>query len=811
MKKLKFTLKFALFLMFVFISAQSANAQNAVAYGLSDLLYDQVTGRVRSYSGTYLNYAARVHYDPAVCGNLYQEYARIASRCYTGYNSAYDSPQERVYGSLVGFQTTNASPADTRFDILSDHYVVAYYYVIITIEDGEGPPGLVRKYYDPLSLYKGEGGGQNLGSHDYNGALNYDYASFFEVQYFFLGRTARSIIANATICPTSLAPCPAPTPLKVELRNEFKGNQDISGTSQNALLGERTTVTAVTTGGNNSAKSYNWLVDNQTIESCGTNAGSCTFVLSDIKDTPVTVIVSQSQQTPVQKNLTVKGVLPKLKENPPTSPTGFSLLERTPRVTLGGGDCAYQTVRIMLGCTDAIYDADPRPPLSQQLKNISGIYAKATVSLPENIISKRDRLGVELYQIVKPSRTRLGKTSSGQNFTDVGRYATNPDGWRLDFRGVLNENGNYRFFGRFNESGEITLDYPDTPSETLTNTTANSEPLIEYNISEDFKIYTKCFSITISNSDPDINYALQVIPWNWRAKATKNTTTNKWRLEGNNFYPTSNQTINSQNIQFTKGSTGIETVGGGFRDVFGWERTSVSSLPPVDIRTKKDVAVWRKNNGVWYVMNADGSVQAATQWGVDYDVPVPGDYDGDGRTDLAVYRPSTSSWYAVKSSNNTYYSVQFGQVGDTPIPSDYDGDGIDEPAVWSPSSATWSTFSSSTQLTTTQAWGTSSDIPVIGDYDGDGKTDIANWQSNGNWHILLSGSGQTRDVSFGLPTTDKPVPGDYDGDGKTDIAVWRTNGTQVATWIILNSSNGQTQYQSWGTEGDVPIPAAYNR
>ena len=51
--------------------------------------------------------------------------------------------------------------------------------------------------------------------------------------------------------------------------------------------------------------------------------------------------------------------------------------------------------------------------------------------------------------------------------------------------------------------------------------------------------------------------------------------------------------------------------------------------------------MFRPNGGLWYVM-APFSVIGG--WGQPGDVPVPGDYDGNGTTEPAVYRPSNGTW-----------------------------------------------------------------------------------------------------------------------------------------------------------------------
>ena len=60
---------------------------------------------------------------------------------------------------------------------------------------------------------------------------------------------------------------------------------------------------------------------------------------------------------------------------------------------------------------------------------------------------------------------------------------------------------------------------------------------------------------------------------------------------------------------------------------------------------------------------------AAYQFGLDGDIPVPGDYDGDRRTDIAVYRPASGMWYILTSTSGytSAMSFQWGLPGDIPI------------------------------------------------------------------------------------------------------------------------------------------------
>ena len=208
---------------------------------------------------------------------------------------------------------------------------------------------------------------------------------------------------------------------------------------------------------------------------------------------------------------------------------------------------------------------------------------------------------------------------------------------------------------------------------------------------------------------------------------------------------------------------------------------NVLVMPVVYFGNMPELAVFRPSNGTWYIKGV-----GTTQYGQSGDIPVPADYNGDGKAELAVFRPSNGKWYI-----NGVGSFAYGTNGDIPVPANYGGTGI-EAAVFRPSNGKWYIQGGSV----TQ-YGTNGDIPVPADYNGDGKAELAVFRpSNGKWYI----NGVSIATQYGT-NGDIPVPADYNGDGNIELAVFRPSNGK---WYIQGVGTF-----AYGMNGDIPVPADY--
>ena len=241
--------------------------------------------------------------------------------------------------------------------------------------------------------------------------------------------------------------------------------------------------------------------------------------------------------------------------------------------------------------------------------------------------------------------------------------------------------------------------------------------------------------------------------------------------------------------------------------------------------------VGQNNSATWY-LDADGNGSwggldfGLAGFGLGTDQVAVGDWNGDGITDPGTVRftGGYAWWYFDSNGNGQWDSgidtaLQFGIDGDIPVVGDWNGDGkSDFGAVRNVGGLAWWYFDSNgnrqwdSGIDQSLQFGIAGDIPVVGDWNGDGMSDFgavrfvdgyAWWyfDSNGNrqWD-----PGIDQSLQFGIEG-DIPVVGDWNGDGISDFGVMR-NGI----WYLDGNGNrqwdgGDLVYPSYGVPGDQPV------
>jgi hypothetical protein len=197
--------------------------------------------------------------------------------------------------------------------------------------------------------------------------------------------------------------------------------------------------------------------------------------------------------------------------------------------------------------------------------------------------------------------------------------------------------------------------------------------------------------------------------------------------------------------------------------IAGWAPATVIPVPGDYDGTGKTIpAYYDQVDASWWIMGHPNPVQFGeppTTGGTDgYDLPVPADYDGDGKTDIAVFRPTDHSFHYLSSKTGQEVvvtpSVPAGYPAFMPVPADYDGVGHAEAAATDGAGENWYVAGHTDPIATFpvfESFPTDSTLPAPADYNGDGKAEPALVDTtNGAWWFL--GQPQPRQTGF------QPVP-----------------------------------------------------
>jgi hypothetical protein len=117
------------------------------------------------------------------------------------------------------------------------------------------------------------------------------------------------------------------------------------------------------------------------------------------------------------------------------------------------------------------------------------------------------------------------------------------------------------------------------------------------------------------------------------------------------------------------------------------------------------IGVFRPSNGWWYFDSVGGK---GKWQGCDWDrcaylkiyragdLPVTGDWNGTGTTQVGLFRPATGEWFLDYNGNRTWDGCSkdrclgsFGIAADLPVSGDWDGNGTSKIGVFRPSTGEW--------------------------------------------------------------------------------------------------------------------------
>lgn len=212
-------------------------------------------------------------------------------------------------------------------------------------------------------------------------------------------------------------------------------------------------------------------------------------------------------------------------------------------------------------------------------------------------------------------------------------------------------------------------------------------------------------------------------------------------------------------------------------------------------------------SGAWYLRDVTGHTTQLASFGGTGDIPLVGDWDGDGVDTPGLYRPAAGR-LVIRNGPEPISFIYPISGGGLPVVADTDGDGRDTVSLArggrlfiidglgrGPASLEGPDPLPITLPAGTQAL-------VGGDFDGDGVDEVAAVH-DGTVEML----GGTRRVTLGYIGTTLPVAGDWDGDGVHTVGgydPWR------AQFRLYGAGGGSGQAAvAYGSTGMLPVAGEF--
>jgi hypothetical protein len=225
---------------------------------------------------------------------------------------------------------------------------------------------------------------------------------------------------------------------------------------------------------------------------------------------------------------------------------------------------------------------------------------------------------------------------------------------------------------------------------------------------------------------------------------------------------------------------------------------------------KDDILAFTMNpNNHVFVGLSNGSSFASSQlwhglFGLNGEVPMVGDFNNDGKDDIISFTKSVNNntvWVALSNGSQfgtaTQWSSFFAPGTEVPLVGDFNGDGFDDIIAFTRGSTAdvFVALSNGTTFDAPSKWSDffvqNAEIPRVGDVNGDGLDDIITFVGGQNGDVFVALSNGS---SFGGPIkwheffgvgTEVPNVTDLDADGRTDLVTFVQAEAKVWTALSL--------------------------